>query len=306
MRKLLLVALPLALALLGGVMLMSHLQARDDAAEARAERLRLKREFDERAALLRAVPVEAAQAWRDEVNVLLRSYFQAISEVRNRYPRAPAPPTALAAAEADRKGKLAEKDRATIEDFQKYADSRLALLAGGSYAPLASVPGGGLRLDVLAVEPGASPAGEPGLRIDFALWGAPRLVDRERTGSKTVTRTSLPLAMKGLQFRFLDAAGKLWGEMNGPGEPYQKLVDPERFAPDFPPGVLVGTWWVELLPREAVTTELKLDVDLRQPSGAVRPVSLGVQLPVRDPWRIPAGATYQAQVREVAPVEPVK
>ncbi len=303
MRKLLLVALPLALALLGGVMLTSRLQARDDAAEARAERLRLKREFDERAALLRVVPGEAAQEWRDEVNVLLRGYFQAVSEVRNRYPRAPAPPTALAAAEAEKKGKLAEKDRATLEDFQKYADSRLAILAGGAYAPLASVPAGGLRLDVLTVEPGASPAGGPGLRIDFALWGAPRLVDRERTGSKTVTRTSLPLAMKGLQFKFLDAAGKLWGEMNGPGEPYQKLVDPERFAPDFPPGVLAGTWWVELLPREAVTMELRLDVDVRQPSGAVRPVSFALQLPVHDTWRIPPGTEYQAQVREVAPAE---
>ena len=72
--------------------------------------------------------------------------------------------------------------------------------------------------------------------------------------------------MKGLQFRFLDAGGKMYGEMSGPGEPYQKLVDPERFAPDFPPGVLLGTWWVELLPREAVSTEVKLDVDVRGPA----------------------------------------
>jgi hypothetical protein len=303
MRKLLLVAIPLALALLGGVMLTSRLQARDDAAEARAERLRIKREFDERAALLRAVPAEAAQEWRDELNALLRGYFQAVSEIRNRYPRAPAPPSALAAAEADKKGQLAEKDRTAIEDFQKYADARLAILSGGAYSPVASVPAGGMRLDLVAVEPGASPAGGPGLRIDFALWGAPRLVDRERTGSRTVTRTVLPLAMKGLRFRFLDDGGKLWGEMNGPGEPYQKLVDPERFALDFPPGVLVGTWWVELLPREAVATELELDVDVRQPSGATRPVSFALRLPVQESWRIPPGTSYQAEVREVAPAE---
>jgi hypothetical protein len=303
MRKLLLVALPLALALLGGLMLTSHLQAREDAAELRAERLRLKREFDERAALVRATPAEAAQEWRDEVNVLLRSYFQALSEARNRYPRVPAPPTALAAAEAEKKGNLAEKDRAAIEDFQKYADSRYAILAGGAYAPVASAPGGGLRLDVLAIEPGASPAGGPGLRIDFALWGAPRLVDRERTGSRTVTRTSVPLALKGLQCRFLDGAGKPYGEMNGPGEPYQKLVDPERFVPDFPPGVLAGTWWVELLPREAASMELRLDVDVRQPSGAARPVALGLAVPVEEPWRIPPGTSYQAQVREATPAE---
>lgn len=303
MRKLLLVALPLGLALLAGVMLSNHLQTRDDAAESSAERLRLKREFDERAALVRALPPQAGQEWRDEVNVLLRGYFQAVSEIRNRYPRAPSALSALETAEAEKKGKLADKDRAIIEDFQQYADSRLAMLSGGAYAPVASVPAGGLRLDVLAVEPGASPAGGAGLRIDFALWGAPRLVERERTGTKTVTRTAVPVAMKGLQFRFLDAGGKMYGEMSGPGEPYQKLVDPERFAPDFPPGVLLGTWWVELLPREAVSTEVKLDVDVRQPSGAARPVSLALQLPVQETWRIPPGTSYQAEVREASPAE---
>jgi hypothetical protein len=301
MRKALLVAIPLALALVAGRMLLSTLQARDEAAESRAERLRLKREFDERAALLRAVPAEAGQEWKEEVNVLLRAYFQAVAEVRNRYPRAPLAPSALEAAEAEKKGKLADKERSAIEDFQKYADSRLALLTGGGYAPVASMPGGGLRLDLLAVEPGASPAGGPGLRIDFALWGAPRIVDRERTREHTVSRTSVPLSMRGLQFRFLDAAGKLYGEMNGPGEPYQKLVDPERFAPDFPPGILFGTWWVELLPREAATMELELTLDVRQPSGAAHPATLLLRLPVQEPWRIPPGSAYQAQVREAAP-----
>ncbi len=303
MRKLFLIAVPLGLALVLGMMVSSAFHTRDDAADSRAERLRLKREFDERAALLRALPSEAAQEWRDEVNVLLRSYFQATSELRNRYPRAPAVPSAIEAAKGERKGKLPEKDRATIEDFQKYADSRLALLSGGSYAPVASAVGGGLRLDVVSVEPGASPAGDPGLRVDFMLWGAPRLVERERDGARTITRTTVPLGLKGLLFRFTDAAGKPYGEMNGPGEPYQKLADPERFAPDFPPGVLAGTWWVELLPREAVTTQIRVDVDVRQPSGAVRPVALELELPVQEPWRIPPGTTYQAQVREAAPAE---
>ncbi len=302
MRKLLLVAVPMALALVLGLWLSSTLRVRGQAADARAEKLRLEREFDERAALLRVIPADRPQEWRDEVNVLLRGHFQALAELRNRYPRAPQPLPALAAAEADRRGgKLAEKDRAVLEDFQKFADGRMALLTGGAYAPLGSAVAGGLRLDLLAVEPGPSPAGGPGLRIDFALWGAPRLVERERTGERTVSRTVVPLAMKGLQFQFLDAAGKLYGEMNGAGEPYQKLVDPQRFAADFPPGVLFGTWWVELLPREAATMQLRLDVDVRGPSGTSRPAVLGLELPVQESWRIPPGAAYQAEIRQVAP-----
>jgi hypothetical protein len=73
-------------------------------------------------------------------------------------------------------------------------------------------------------------------------------------------------------------------------------------VPDFPPGVLFGTWWVELLPREAATMTLKLDVDARGPSGASRPSSFALELPVQESWRIPPGAAYQAEIR-VQPVE---
>ena len=301
MKKLLLIAAPLGLLLLAAVAAISSVRTRDDAAEARAERSRLKREFDERAALLRALPVDRPAEWRDELNALARGYLQALAEIRNRYPRAPAPPSALATAEAERKGKLTAKDRDAIDDFQRYAESRLALLGGGAYAPLGSAVGAGLRLDLLAVEPGASPSGGPGLRIDFALWGVPRVLERERTGERTVSRTVLPVALKKLEIRFLDAGGKLYGDMNGPGEPYQKLVDPERFLPDFPPGVLFGTWWVELLPREAERIELALDLDVRGATGTARPAVFTVALPAQEGWRIPPGARFQAEVREAAP-----
>jgi hypothetical protein len=301
MKKLLFVVLPLGLALLAGILITSAFHDRGEAAEVRAERLRFKREFDERAALARAIAPDRLQDWREESNALLRGYFQAVAELRNRFPRAPAAPTALEAARAERKGDLPEKDRATLEDFQKYADARLALLQGGAYTPGVSAVSGGLRLDLLTIEPGASPSGGPGLRIEFALWGAPRILEREKGSGKTITRTVMPLSFRGLQFRFLDAAGKAYGEMNGPGEPYQKLLDPERFAPDFPPGVLFGTWWVELLPREAAIMELRLDVDVRGASGTARPEALGVSIPVQEPWRIPPGTSYQAEVREVAP-----
>jgi hypothetical protein len=303
MRKVLLVAAPLALALLTAVLIQSAFQERKDAAAAQAERLRLKNEFGERAALLRALPTDGT-LWRDEVNVLLRAYLQSLAEVRNRYPKAPAPLTGLAAAEADRKGKLDEKARAMYEDFQRYADGRMALLTGGAYAPLASAVAGGLRLDVLSVEPGRSPEGGPELRLDFALWGAPRLLDVERTREGTVRRTVVPVAMKSLEFRFLDAAGKQYGGMSGQGEPDQKLADPERFVSDFPPGVLCGTWRVELLPREAVSMELHLEADVRAPSGGALPASFTIMLPVQEPWRIPPGASYQAEIREAPAVGP--
>jgi hypothetical protein len=293
MRKVFLVAASMALVLLAGVTASSAFQKRSELAAAQADRLRLQREFDERAAVLRALPADGT-LWRDEVNVLLRSHLQSLSEVRNRYPKA------AAAAEDERKTKAAGKDSALAPEFQRYAEGRMALLSGGAYAPSASAVGGGLRLDVVAIQAEGTPNG-PQLRIDFALWGAPRFLDREQGRDGSVSRTVVPIAFKNLQFRLLDAGGKQYGEMSGPGEPTMRLDTPERFVADFPPGVLFGTWWVDLLPREAVTMELKLDLESRAPSGAAIPASFTVSLPVQEPWRIPPGARYEAQVREAAP-----
>jgi hypothetical protein len=301
MRKLLLVALPIGLAVLAGILLLTSSRSASDAADARLERARLKRDFSERAQAAKAIPADRLAEWQAEVAALSRWYFDELAAIRNRHPAEPPRPTALEAAEAEKKGKLKQEEREAIADFQGYADSRLALLREGRYAPVASAFAEGLRLDLLAVEPGAAPGAGPGLRVDFALWGAPRYLERDRSGDRTVSRTVVPVAFKRLSVRFLDPAGRLYGEMAGAGEPYQKLADPERFADDFPPGALFGTWWVELFPREAAIAELELAVDLRAPSGALRPATFQARLPVPEGWKLPPGAVFQAEVRREEP-----
>jgi hypothetical protein len=301
MRKLFFVAVPVGLAVLAGIFLFTSSRSHVETAEARLQRARLKRDFGERAQAVKAIPADRLPEWQAEVAALSRWYFDELTAIRNRHPREPARPSAIAAAEEERKGKLKKDEREAIADFQEYADGRLRLLREGRYAPVASALAEGLRLDLLAVEPGAAPGGGPGLRIDFALWGAPRYLERERQGDRTQTRTVVPVAFKRIALHFRDGAGKLYGEMSGGGEPYQKLTDPERFVDDFPSGVLFGTWWVELFPREAATAEMELTAELRTPSGAVRPATFQAQLPVPEGWKLPPGATFQAEVREAAP-----
>lgn len=301
MKKLLFVALPIGLAVLAAVATISTLRSRTEASEARLERARLKRDFTERAQAAKALPADRPAEWQAEVAALSRWYLEELQGIRNRHPGEPPRPTGVEAAEAERKGKLEKAQREQLEDFQKYAESRFALLRDGSYAVLASAASEGLRLDLLAVESGKSPEGAPGLRVDFALWGAPRYVERERASDRTVTRAVVPVAFKRIAFGFLDPGGKLWGEMSGAGEPYQKLVDPERFVDDFPPGVLFGTWWVEPFPREAATVKFELAADVRAPSGAVRPATFALAMPVPEAWKLPPGTAFDAQVREAEP-----
>jgi hypothetical protein len=301
MRKLLLVAVPFGLAVLGAAVFLSSGRERADASAARLERARLKRDFSERAGAARAIPNDRLPEWRDEIAALSRWYFDELRAIANRHPAEPPRPSAVEAAQAERKGKLSEADRATFEDFQRYAEGRLALLRDGKYAPVQSMIAEGLRLDLVAIEPAAAPeGGAPALRIDFALWGAPRYLERERSGDRTVTRSLVPVAFKRISLRFADAAGKPYGEMTGGGEPYQKLVDPERFVDDFPSGVLFGTWWVELLPREAAKVELEIAADLRGASGTVRPATFVAAFPVPEAWKLPPGATFQGELREAS------
>ena len=298
MKKLLAVALPAGLAILLAVWASGAIRGRAEASEARLERARLMRSFAERAALGRSLPPDRLPEWRDEAQALLRWYFDELSAIRNRHPGAVAK-----AAEPDPEPKK-EKDRAVREEFQKYAATRYALLREGRYAALQSAADAGLRLDVLAIEPGPSPdGGAPALRIDVALWGAPRYAERERSGEKTTTRSVVPVSFRAVAFRFADAAGKAYGEMSGGGEPYLKLADPERWVEDFPPDVLFATYWVDLFPREAAKVELELDASARLASGAERPASFKLAFPVPDAWKIPPGATYQAEVRQ-APAAP--
>jgi hypothetical protein len=299
MKKLLAVALPAGLAVLLAVWATGTFRTRGEAYEARLERCRLKRDFAERAALARAIPPDRITEWRDEAMSLARWYFEEITAIRNRHPTEPARP---AAAEPEREGKggKAERDRALREEFQRYAEGRFALLKEGRYAALRSAADAGLRLDLLAVEKGASPeGGAPQLRIDVALWGAPRYVERERAGERVATRNVVPVSFKTLVFRFLDGSGKQVAEMSGGGEPYYKLADPERFVEDFPPGVLFGSYWVDFFPREAASVEIEFDASARGASGAERPASFKIAVPIADDWKIPPGATYQAEIRQV-------
>jgi hypothetical protein len=297
MKPVLRVAFVVVVALGIGIWLASSLRRSAHAAEWRAGRERLKRELVERGAAARQLGPDQGREWREEVRALLRWYGDELAALRSRWPGAASGAPAAAADRGDR-----DKEGARAE-WQRYAEERHRTLAEGRYEPIASTADRGLHLDLLAVEavPPAAGAGRT-LRIDFALWGAPRRTDRETgPGGKTTVRTVVPLAFRQLAFHFQDAQGRPYGEMTGPGEPFQKLADPERFVEDFPPGVLFGTWTVDAFPREAASVAVALQVEARGQGGASVPATLRLELPVPEAWKIGVGEAYQAETREAPP-----
>jgi hypothetical protein len=309
MRPLLRVAIPLALAATALFLLWRTFHARNDALALRVERARIKRELVERAVVARSLAAERPREAAEEGRTLLRWYFEELQAAGNRHPGvrldgAPATPPA-------QRAKATEEERQALEEFRRYADERLQALRAGRHDPLFVTGAAGLRLDVLSIQAGKNPAGgQPAVRIDFALWGAPRRTDREvQGGGRGVERAALVASFPQLSLRFLDAEGKPYGEMSGSGEPYLKLADPERFADDFPPGLLFGTWWVEPFPREAARVAVTLQVSVSGSGAAALTPTFAFEAPVTEAWKLAPGQRFEGMTREdpsLAPAPPGK
>jgi len=89
--------------------------------------------------------------------------------------------------------------------------------------------------------------------------------------------------------------------MTGSGEPYLVVKDPERLSPELPPGLVLGTWWVEPFPREAARVELSVGVQVQGLTSAALTPVFRWEVPVQEEWKLRPGETFRAETREVAP-----
>lgn len=285
------VVLPLVAAGLVGLIALSQIVRRGQESSFRLEREALRREMVERSAVARGL---SGAPGVEEAQVVVRWWVDACAALRARYPKA-------AAAEAPG-ATSAKGGEAEAQAWQRYVAEREAALREG-YAPVLSGVDQGVRLDVLSVKSGEHPeTRERALRIDFALWGAPRRLDPDpAAGGRGALRVVVPVAFRQLSFRFLDASGKAYGEMTGSGEPYRMVRDPERLSTELPPGVVLGTWWVEPFPREADRVELAVAVQVSgMAAGALTPAFRWEQ-PIAEDWKLRPGESFRAEVREVSP-----
>ncbi|HTP25749.1 MAG TPA: hypothetical protein VMK12_08830 [Anaeromyxobacteraceae bacterium] len=286
MRVLLLLAVAAIVAIAG----ISHLLSRRDARESRRQRESLRRELLERTAVARGL---GGSPGVEEAKAVLRWWFDESGILHKRFGSVEASSQPL------------EKEKgAGLEAYRRYAGEWLDMLRG-EYAPALSASDQGLRLDVLGIRPGVHPEShERMLRIDFALWGAPRRIELEPAGGeRSSLRVVVPLSFRQLAFRFLDAAGKTYGEMSGVGEPYMMIKDPERFSFELPPGMALGTWWVEPFPRETARVEISVGVQVQGMTSASLTPTFRWELPVSDEWKLRPGEVFHAETRE-APSEP--
>ena len=284
--------LPLAVAGVVLLYVVSRMGGRGSVESYLLEREALQREMLERSAVARGL---AGGPGAEEAREVIRWWLDANAALRNRR-GAPRSDPGTPSGKKDDKGDEAE--------WRAYADERVDAMRAG-YAPALSASEQGLRLDVLSVRPGEHPqTKERALRIDFALWGAPRRVERESGGSasgRPQLRVVVPVSFRSLSLRFIDAAGKTYGEMSGGGEPYLALKDPDRFSDALPPGIIFGSWWVGAFPREAARAELTVSVQAQGTSAASLAPTFRWEVPVPEEWKLRPGETFRAETREAPP-----
>jgi hypothetical protein len=290
--KALRVVLPLALG--GAVLLLalSRLGPRGGDEAYVVEHQALQREMLERSAVARGL---AGAPGVEEAREVMRWWVDAFAAIQNRHPGAHA--QERPAASAEKKGDEAE--------FRRYAQERLDALRAG-YAPVLSASEQGMRLDLLSIHAAEHPQSRArALRVDFALWGAPRRLERESAGAsggaRAQARVVVPVAFRQLAFRFVDAAGKTYGESSGPGDPYLALRDPDRFGDALPPGIIFGTWWLDPFPREAARVEMTVALQAQGTSSAALSPTFHWDVPVAEEWKLRPGEVFHAETREAPP-----
>jgi hypothetical protein len=290
------VVVPLVLAGVIVLIVTWRLAGRSDADAFRIQREVLRREMIERSVVARGA---SGPVGVEEARTVLRWWLDSSAALRNRHP---------GASRSLERSRPAGKEAAKDEPWYRYADERLDAIRGG-YTPLLSASDQGLRFDVLTIRAGENPdTHERGVKIDFAVWGAPRRIEREGAtadAQRGAQRVVVPLSFRQIGFRFVDAAGKTYGEMNGSGEPYLVLKDPERFSNELPPEIAFGTWWVELFPRAAARVELSVGIQVQGMGAAVLSPAFRWEVPVADEWKLRPGEAFRAETRE-APPEPAR
>ncbi|MDF1566283.1 MAG: hypothetical protein P1V51_24840 [Deltaproteobacteria bacterium] len=210
----------------------------------------LQQQWTERLGTIRGV--DDPQRYKEEIHAGLKWYFSELNRVYNRYPELHDVDKAWKEIELNNeKGHIQTNQMEDYREFFEYAKGVFDTLERGEFVPKINAEAENLHLDIYSVKL-ADWEGAPRLKIDFILWGAPRRVETKKTAAGTVKKVKVPLSFSRMFFQFLDAEGKVHGEMAGnTGEPTIKITHPERWIEEFPAQAVLGSWWVELFPPEA-------------------------------------------------------
>ncbi len=292
----------------GIVFTMRKWEEKTTEAKREASAAKLKQEYLERIAWLRAVPDQ--KAYTDELGTFMRWYFKEVNEHVNEfrlnrnfddylieleekgskkkggdyaeYETAPSSPG------KDRTG----DKKAAYEATRKMWDA----FKGGQYSPWWTGTSNGIRLDIIS----ADSRGDQ-IHMPVVAWGLPR---EERIDDKKIRRVVTNGNFK-FNWKLFDEKGKLIAEIPGEGGPNDRIDWPERYMKFFPPMVVFGYYDIDKLPAEAKTAEISWTISARSPSGGDILAGYTWKGDVPADWKLAPGEAWKGAQDSIRPEEEI-
>lgn len=288
--------------ILGGTVLAGALYAFDAhntqvaRLDLEAQKARLRAAYVERMSFAYSLP--SADRYRDEFASATKWYEAELTDLYNRHPGVAhdADAALRSIEEQEKTGKIKVDQAAGRKEFHEITKGFYQLIKSGRYAPLQSTPAMGVRLDLLGMRR-ESYEGKSRVRIDAVVWGAPRreLVTKA-DGKGANVKVSLDYLPKKLSFEFIDGGKKLLGG-GETGAPTFLVDYPERFVPDFPPQAALAVWYVDPFPREAASVSMKIDSEIRSPTGAAIPFTTALTFTPDEALKLGANEKFEGEER---------
>lgn len=287
----------IAVLLGGGYFAMRAWREKSTDFDHRSDLDRIRKEYFERAAWVRAVPVAAS--YRDEMRGLLRWYFQELTDHYNKFPAYKNYARAMDELNQKlRQRRIREDEHKLKQEFYEYARAGFDAMREGRYDPMLTAGDKSLRLDVLDVRREGVK-----LRMELALWGAQRRWNEQSEAGVKVRKMQVNAQFQELGFRFLDVKGKITHEMNASGEPELKVEHPERWIDEFPPQVVLGYYTLDPFPAGVDKVEMTVAVLSRSPTGEEILGRFQWEFPVKEAMRLRPGETWEGATVETRPEE---
>ncbi len=251
---------------------------------------RLVSQWFERSPWVNSIPDPIA--YQGEVKNLLVWYFKEVEDGRTQFGGSPKFDDYLAelqakAANVPKGMTSAEKDsqRKAVYEFTKKS---FDLLRSKSYAPFWTGTDRGIRLDILSADT-ATIGGSQKIFMPLILWGFPRASRVDDEGVLTEKSS----AVFRFEWKLYDAKDKLIATMPGEGGPDNRVDWPERYISQFPPGLLLGSYAIDLLPKEVKRIEISFDISGQAMTGGSVLVHYEWKLEAPAAWKLREGQSWE-------------
>jgi type II secretory pathway pseudopilin PulG len=197
-----------------------------------------------------------------------------------------------------KKGEIKEAQQKSMLEGYEIVRGAYDTVMSGQWRSNLSAQAKEVRLDLYDVKRTKDDEGKPVLEGKFFFWGIEEGT-RMSWGPLSIRYWKLEKekVKEGKTFVEKDVE-KVLGKVDGDSTPHVIMQNPSKYVPEFPSYVSIGTFWLPLMPREAVSADIDMNFVARTPGGDRDVVLKWEKFKIPDSWKLAEGESWDADVVE--------